>query len=192
IQGMHHEQDMRRMGGLRKYMPITWLTMCAGWLAICGVPFFAGFFSKDEILWKTWSAAGTGIPPSFGKALWVIGAVTALLTAVYMTRLMVMTFWGSDRFREKPLESVHAAEHHTDHPVHEPHESPLSMTVPLIVLAVLSTIGGFVGVPYALSSLTGGPPENYFELTLQPAVSNVREGAGPGQDKSREVRWLSP
>src|SRR5204862_4383401 len=88
IHGMHHEQDMRRMGGLRKYMPLTWLTMCAGWLAICGVPIFAGFFSKDEILWKTWSAGGSGLPAGFGKALWFIGAVTALLTAVYMTRLM--------------------------------------------------------------------------------------------------------
>src|SRR5436309_5546973 len=99
IHGMHHEQDMRRMGGLKKYMPITWLTMCAGWLAICGVPIFAGFFSKDEILWKTWSAGGSGLPAGFGKALWFIGAVTALLTAVYMTRLMVMTFGGSERFR---------------------------------------------------------------------------------------------
>src|SRR6185295_17113512 len=73
IHGMHHEQDMRRMGGLRKYMPITWLTMCAGWLAICGVPIFAGFFSKDEILWKTWSAHSAGWPPGLNKALWVIG-----------------------------------------------------------------------------------------------------------------------
>jgi NADH-quinone oxidoreductase subunit L len=60
IHGMHHEQDMRRMGGLKKYMPITFVTMFAGWLAICGIPFFAGFFSKDEILWKTWSATGVG------------------------------------------------------------------------------------------------------------------------------------
>ena len=67
IHGMHHEQDMRRMGGLKKYMPITWITMCAGWLAICGVPIFAGFFSKDEILWKTWSAAMPGVSPNFGK-----------------------------------------------------------------------------------------------------------------------------
>ena len=92
IIGTHHEQDMRRMGGLRKYMPITWLTMCAGWLAICGVPIFAGFFSKDQILWKTWVAGQFSLPAGFGKALWFIGVVTALLTAVYMTRLMVMTF----------------------------------------------------------------------------------------------------
>src|SRR6185503_14317583 len=86
IHGMHHEQDMRRMGNLRKYMPITWISMCAGWLAICGVPIWAGFFSKDEILWKVWSANTPGMPPGAAKALWFVGAVTALLTAVYMTR----------------------------------------------------------------------------------------------------------
>ncbi|HKP73579.1 MAG TPA: NADH-quinone oxidoreductase subunit L, partial [Pyrinomonadaceae bacterium] len=100
IHGMHHEQDMRRMGGLRKYMPVTFATMLTGWLAISGIPIFAGFFSKDEILWKTWSTETLGIPHGFGKVLWAIGAVTALLTAVYMTRLMVMTFWGKERFAE--------------------------------------------------------------------------------------------
>src|SRR6266404_547328 len=101
IHGMHHEQDMRRMGGLRKYMPITFATMLTGWLAISGIPIFAGFFSKDEILWKTWSAGTFSLPsPAFSKLLWAIGALTALLTAVYMTRMMVMTFWGTERFRE--------------------------------------------------------------------------------------------
>src|SRR5580765_3630810 len=98
IHGMHHEQDMRRMGGLKKYMPITFATMFTGWLAISGIPIFAGFFSKDEILWKTWS---TGLPGGFNKVLWGIGVLTALLTAVYMTRMMVMTFWGNERFREQ-------------------------------------------------------------------------------------------
>src|SRR5882724_2220836 len=173
IHGMHHEQDMRRMGGLRKYMPITWLTMCAGWLAICGVPIFAGFFSKDEILWKTWSGNIAGAPPALGKALWFIGAVTALLTAVYMTRLMVMTFWGNERFRVAQVDNLRSEDEHSGKPQvnnlrhsdHTPHESPLTMTIPLIVLAVLSTVGGLVGVPYALSSLTGGHPENFFERT---------------------------
>ena len=188
IHGMHHEQDMRRMGGLRKYMPITWLTMCAGWLAISGVPIFAGFFSKDEILWKTWSASSPGMPPGVSKALWFVGAVTALLTAIYMTRLMVMTFWGDERFRETKVE----AHEHDDHGPHAPHESPLTMTIPLIVLAVLSTVGGLVGVPYALSSLTGGHPENYFERRLQPIVSQV-----PGQEANaaegvEQLHWLSP
>jgi len=187
IHGMHHEQDMRRMGGLKKYMPLTWLTMCAGWLAICGVPIFAGFFSKDEILWKTWSAKVPGIPPGAGKALWFIGAVTALLTAVYMTRLMVMTFWGSERFAEKHIDHDHP--HPDDHAAHQPHESPLSMTVPLIVLAVLSMVGGLVGVPYALSSLTGGHPENYFERTLAPAVSSTTQAETPA---TADLHWLSP
>src|SRR5215470_5740275 len=154
IHGMHHEQDMRRMGGLRKYMPITWITMCAGWLAICGVPIFAGFFSKDEILWKTWSSSSF-VPAGFNKALWFVGAVTALLTAVYMTRLMVMTFWSKERFGAGHEDDLHHhAEHHGhspesvgSHDPHTPHESPLSMTIPLIVLAILSTIGGLVGVP---------------------------------------------
>ena len=186
IHGMHHEQDMRRMGGLRKYMPITWLTMCAGWLAICGVPIFAGFFSKDEILWRTWSTRA--FSPGVGKALWFIGAVTALLTAIYMTRLMVMTFWGGERFREKNVEPVHEDAHHA----HEPHESPLSMTIPLIVLAILSTIGGLVGVPYALSSITGGHPENYFERTLEPAVSVAPTRAVSAGEETTQLRWLSP
>ncbi len=179
IHGMHHEQDMRRMGGLKKYMPITFATMLTGWLAICGIPFFAGFFSKDEILWKAWSASAFGLPnPAWSKILWGIGALTALLTAVYMTRMMVMTFWGNERFREVHVEHDHEAEDaghdvHAGGQVHEPHESPLTMTVPLIVLAVLSTIGGFIGVPYALSSLAGGHPANYIEHTLEPAVAHL-------------------
>jgi NADH-quinone oxidoreductase subunit L len=188
IHGMHHEQDMRRMGGLKKYMPITWLTMCAGWLAICGVPIFAGFFSKDEILWKTWSGQIPGVSPNFGKALWFIGAVTALLTAVYMTRLMVMTFWSRERFADE--HSAHDHPHADDHAAHKPHESPLSMTIPLIVLAILSTVGGLVGVPYALSSLTGGHPENYFERTLEPVVNREAE-VTPGAETS-EVHWETP
>src|SRR6266852_1964733 len=191
IHGMHHEQDMRRMGGLRKYMPVTWLTMCAGWLAICGVPIFAGFFSKDEILWKTWSASGSGMPPGFGKALWFIGAVTALLTAVYMTRLMVMTFWGGERFREKQ-QVAREQERDNIHARHEPRESPMSMTIPLIVLAVLSTIGGLVGVPYAISSLAGGHPENYFEKTLSPVVSAVPANETAERGAQNEPIWLSP
>src|SRR5437763_7126749 len=231
IHGMHHEQDMRRMGGLKKYMPVTFATMLTGWLAICGVPIFAGFFSKDEILWKTWSTQTDGTA-GIGKFLWAVGAFTALLTAVYMTRLMVMTFWGGERFREshaggeadeahahafdtgekphdaqlasagdrprhQPGETVgthghdatadaHALEdeeeeeeHHHD-PV-EPHESPWTMTVPLVVLAVLSMLGGLVGVPYALSSLVGVRSDvDVFVHTLAPAVFHAAEGAGGG------------
>ena len=151
IHGMHHEQDMRRMGNLRKYMPVTFVTMFIGWLAISGIPIFAGFFSKDEILWKAWSAHGIG---SASKILWVVGAITALLTAIYMTRMMVMTFWGKERFD--------AAHHH-------PHESPKIMTVPLIVLAVLSTIGGFIGIPYAFVN----SDINVIEHTLEPVIAHL-------------------
>jgi NADH-quinone oxidoreductase subunit L len=172
IHGMHHEQDMRRMGGLKKYMPITFATMMTGWLAICGIPFFAGFFSKDEILWKTWSAPAFSLPSTtFSKFLWAIGALTAFLTAVYMTRMMVMTFWGKERFREThPAHDDHA-DH--DHGPVEPHESPWVMTVPLIILAVLSTVGGFIGVPYAMSSLVVDKDVNVIEHTLEPVVAHI-------------------
>jgi NADH-quinone oxidoreductase subunit L len=190
IHGMHHEQDMRRMGGLKKYMPITFATMMTGWLAISGIPIFAGFFSKDEILWKTWSAGGFGFPsPGWSKALWVVGALTALLTAIYMTRMMVMTFWGNERFREADVhDHQHDNAHHEAH-VHEPHESPWLMTAPLIVLAILSTVGGLIGVPYALSSITGGHPENYIERILHPVVAQVPEGAAA--EPEDETTWLS-
>jgi NADH-quinone oxidoreductase subunit L len=174
IHGMHHEQDMRRMGGLKKYMPITFATMLTGWMAISGVPIFAGFFSKDEILWKTWSAPAFSLPSTtFSKLLWGIGALTALLTAVYMTRMMVMTFWGPERFREPHPAHEEPDPHHG--PV-EPHESPWIMTVPLIVLAVLSTVGGFIGVPYALSSLFTDRDINVIEHTLEPVVAQIPAG----------------
>jgi NADH-quinone oxidoreductase subunit L len=206
IHGMHHEQDMRRMGGLRKYMPITFATMLTGWLAISGIPIFAGFFSKDEILWKVWSAGAFSLPnPVWSKALWSVGAVTALLTAIYMTRMMVMTFWGTERFREKHLDhavvahaDVHEAatatqddSHNLDHLVHEPHESPWLMTVPLIVLAILSTIGGFIGVPYALGSVVSSHPVNYLERTLEPVIAETSQSA-TGHEAGPEPIWLSP
>ena len=204
IHGMHHEQDMRRMGGLRKYMPITFATMLTGWLAISGIPIFAGFFSKDEILWKAWSAGTFNLPsPAWSKALWFIGAVTALLTAIYMTRMMVMTFWGDERFRETPAEPVdhgspalgtHGEGHAGDHHVHEPHESPWTMTVPLIVLAVLSTFGGLIGVPYALGSFFSDHPTNYIEEVLGPVISEVPSGVHgeTGGGPTEHVEWLSP
>jgi NADH-quinone oxidoreductase subunit L len=204
IHGIHDEQDMRRMGGLKKYLPITFATMLTGWLAISGIPIFAGFFSKDEILWKTWSAGMFSLPsPAWSKALWFIAALTALLTAVYMTRMMVMTFWGTERFREPHVdhteidqtseapEAAHADAHHSDHGVHEPHESPWIMTAPLVVLAILSTVGGLIGVPYALSSLFGGHPENYIERTLVPAIAQT-PGSSTATEHGAEPIWLSP
>ena len=150
IHGMHHEQDMRRMGGLRKYMPWTYLTFMAGWLAICGIIPFSGFWSKDEILWRT--ASTSHIP--IGWLLWIVGTIAATCTAFYMTRLMAMTFWG--RYRGDDGAEAHGDDHapgkHEHHP-RVPHESPKSMWVPLVVLAILATIGGFVGISTAF---TGG------------------------------------
>jgi NADH-quinone oxidoreductase subunit L len=193
INGMHHEQDMRRMGGLKKYMPITFATMLTGWLAISGVPIFAGFFSKDEILWRTWSAPAFSLPSTtFSKLLWGIAVLTAFLTAVYMTRMMVMTFWGQERFRE-PYSAHEEPDHH--HGPVEPHESPWIMTVPLIVLAVLSTVGGFIGIPYALSSVFTDRNVNVIEHTLEPVVAKIgatEAHAGPVSASAGETHGLAP
>ena len=198
IHGMHHEQDMRRMGGLKKYMPITFATMLTGWLAISGIPIFAGFFSKDEILWKVWSASEFGLPsPAWSKALWFVGALTALLTAIYMTRMMVMTFWGTERFREHHADHAETgsqADTRHSHDAHVPHESPWVMTVPLIILAVLSTIGGFIGVPYALGSFFSEHPVNYIENTLEPVVSEVpaHQSHSGESGVADEMQWITP
>src|SRR5436853_468832 len=155
IHGMHHEQDMRKMGNLRKYMPYTYWTFMAGWLAICGIIPFSGFWVKDEILWN--AASTTHFP--LGWLVWLVGTIAATCTAFYMTRLMAMTFWGKERFPEHE----HSMEHEghaqkKEHPTpkkhaHVPHESPKSMWVPLVALAVFATIGGFVGISTAF---TGG------------------------------------
>jgi len=166
IHGMHEEQDIRKMGGLSKYMKITCATMVVGWLAISGFPFFSGFFSKDEILWRTFSTEA--LPQGVGKTLWVIAALTALLTAIYMTRMMWLTFFGKERFGQ-------AHDHHGNHEAHDdhghhgkPHESPAVMWIPLAILAVLSLIGGLVGIPAAM----GGP--NHFEHFLEPVIAEVQ------------------
>jgi NADH-quinone oxidoreductase subunit L len=165
IVGMHHEQDMRRMGGLKKYMPITFATMVAGWLAISGFPFLSGFFSKDAILFAAFS---TEIFPSPWPAiLWTIGAVTALLTAIYMTRLIVLTFRGNERFADSgsgPGDDAHA------HGA-KPHESPKSMLLPLIVLAIGAIFVGYVGVPAALSPVDF---QNHFEHFIRPSVEDPK------------------
>lgn len=204
IHGMHHEQDMRRMGNLKKYMPITFITMAMGWLAICGIPIWAGFFSKDEILYKTFAADKYFPAGAFPgeEILWGVAVFTAVLTAVYMTRMMVMTFWGEERFHHQidgeqtdDLHGVRAEvaghgtspdddhghaddddeeeHHHIPHDF-KPHESPWVMTVPLIVLAILSTAGGLIGVPYAISSLVGVKDANAFEHVLEPVVAETK------------------
>src|SRR5262249_49409198 len=150
VVGLHHEQDMRRRGGLKRFMPITFATMLVGWLAISGVPLLSGFFSKDEILYRSFVAEG--LPDSWARVLWLVGAVTALLTAIYMTRLMVLTFWGNERFSasESAPGANSTSEGHEHHPS-MPHESPRSMTAPLVVLAVGAIFVGYVGIPAALS-----------------------------------------
>lgn len=143
------------MGGLSKYMKYTYWTFLAGWLAICGIIPFSGFWSKDEILWN---AASTTVIP-LGWLVWLIGTIAATCTAFYMTRLVAMTFWGEERFRKHAHSMEHEGhaqkiEHPTaHHDPHLPHESPRSMWVPLVVLAILATIGGFVGISTAF---TGG------------------------------------
>lgn len=148
IHAMHEEQDIRKMGGLKKYLPITHFTFLMGWLAIIGMPPFSGFFSKDEILWKAYSS------PLGSKALWAVGVFGAICTAFYMTRLMALTFWGKSR---------------VPHHVH-PHESPAVMTIPLIVLAVLSVIGGWIGIPHVIGGILPGHPANWLEHWFEGAI----------------------
>ena len=135
IHGMHHEQDMRRMGALRVAMPITAGTFIIGWLAIAGVPPFAGFWSKDEILLFAYDKS---------PVLYVLGLVAALLTAYYMTRQVIMVFFGQARWHD-------AHEEHGAHGDFHPHESPKVMLLPLVVLAGLSIVGGAIQLPFSKS-----------------------------------------
>ncbi len=168
IHGMADEQDIRKMGGLKKYMPITHFTFLMGWLAIIGFPFFSGFFSKDEILWNAFSS------PRGHELFWVAGVLGAVLTAFYMTRLMAMTFWGKSRVDK----SVH------------PHESSATMTIPLIILALLSVVGGFVGVPHVIGQYLGGLP-NFWELWLEPVIRTIpaSEYSGAHGADHESIEW---
>ncbi len=125
IHGMHHEQDMRRMGGLKKYMPYTYMTFLAGWLAICGIIPFSGFWSKDEILWN--AASTTHIP--VGWLVWLVGTIAATCTAFYMTRLVAMTFWGKERFLEAPVAKQTKPRSLTTG-THDAHRSPTRRDMP--------------------------------------------------------------
>jgi NADH-quinone oxidoreductase subunit L len=137
IHAMHHEQDIRKMGGLRKHLPVTHLTFLIGCLAIAGIPPLSGFFSKDEIL-----AAAFHANPIY----YVLGLGGALMTAFYMFRLYTLTFLGEARYHSDPA-----------HPVHE---SPAPMLLPLVVLAVLSVAGGWIGIPEWM--LSGGHRLEHF------------------------------
>lgn len=139
IHSLNEEQNIRKMGGLKKYMPITYKTFFVGTLAITGIPPLAGFFSKDEILWKTFESGNV--------LFWVLGIFGAMMTAFYMFRLFYLTFLKSPRFDEKYI---------------HPHESPKTMTTTLTILAVLSGIGGLIGVP----SILGG--NSFLHHWLEP------------------------
>jgi NADH-quinone oxidoreductase subunit L len=151
IHAMHEEQDITKMGGLKKYMPITHFTFLLGWLAILGIPPFSGFFSKDEILWLSFAS------PYGHKAFWFVGLVTAGMTAFYMTRLMTLTFWGKSRVPK----GIH------------PHESPALMTIPLILLGGLSLFGGLIGIPHVISSILPGHPPNLLNDWLSPLIRPI-------------------
>ena len=155
IHSMHHEQDIQHYGGLRKHMPKTAATFLIAALAISGIPPLSGFFSKDEILWYSFANGGF--------LFWLIGALTAFITAFYMFRLYFLTFEGKERFgHEKPASTRSNRGEH-------PHESPNVMVIPLIILAVLSAIGGFIGIPEIFSGEHG----NIFHGWLEPVFKNA-------------------
>ena len=161
IHGMHDEQDMRRMGALRKFMPVTAATFIVGWLAIAGVPPLAGFWSKDEILLFALAS---------NPALYVIGLGTALLTAYYMTRQVVMVFYGEAKWES------HAAEHGA-HGEFKPHESSPVMLFPLLALAGLSIVGGIIQLPtYSWIPDELGP---FSSTGCTPSSSSVRPISRP-------------
>ena len=183
IHALHHEQDMRRMGGLRKYMPITFGTFLMGYFAIIGVPGFSGFISKDEILWLTFSTRAFDTLPLgdvMPKVLWLIAVVTALMTAFYMSRLMFMTFFGEYRGGHQD-DHGHSHDAHADHGhghghAHTPHESPLVLTLPLMVLAALSVFGGLLNWPALLGG--GATMEHFFEPVFEFSEKLVRFDEG--------------
>jgi NADH-quinone oxidoreductase subunit L len=183
IHALAGEQDLRNMGGLRKALPITFLTFLIGTIAIAGIPPLAGFFSKDEILWKTWD--------SDHKVLWVLAVIAAFLTATYMFRLLYLAFYGEPRYRGHGGDGghgagVHGAEDHAaPHAGHGPHlhDAPPAMAIALIVLAIGSVVAGVVGVPHAL----GGA--NRIEAFLEPSFKalGTHEAGAPALETAAEA-----
>jgi NADH-quinone oxidoreductase subunit L len=160
---MHDEQDIQKMGGLKKHLPVTYATFLVAAVAISGIPPLAGFFSKDEILWKAFSS-------EYGSPLfWVIGVLVAACTAFYMFRLVSLTFEGEERF-----------DHHQVHP----HEATGTMTIPLIILAGLSIVGGWIGIP---ESLFGG---NALEHWLDPVFESANEKLRLSQHEVSAVEYV--
>ena len=178
IHALHGEQDLRHMGGLRKALPVTYWTFLIGTLAIAGVPLLSGFFSKDEILWKTFSGGH--------RVLWAVAIVTAFLTATYMFRLLYLAFFGE---RRTPA-VAHAAHGHDDaHGHHDAqvghhgahlHDAPPAMAIVLIVLAIGSVVAGYIGIPHALG---GG---NQIEAFLEPSFHAAGAEAAPAEAAAAE------
>jgi NADH-quinone oxidoreductase subunit L len=173
-------QDMRNMGGLRRYMPITWVLMWIATLAIAGVPPFSGFFSKDEILGATFSRAhGSALADAslFGVSgsawlyvVYVFGLAAAFLTAIYMTRMMIYTFHGPNRTGDRERESLH--------------EAPWVMTGPLVVLGVLSAFGGWLNLPQLIPIGPIGVLDRWLEPVVGGATARVTRAAGQGAAES--------
>jgi NADH-quinone oxidoreductase subunit L len=192
IYAVHHEQDMRKMGGLKKYMPVTRWTFFIGCYAIAGLPLMSGFFSKDEIL-----AAAFEKSPVY----WAVGAITAVMTAFYMFRLYTMIFLGEYRggghshahgHDEAPAEGGQGAhgshgghdDHgHGDHSHGTPHESPSAMTIPLVVLAILAVVAGFIGLPAAFA-----PNANWLEHFLEPIFAGSN-AVHEGHEMATSMEW---
>ena len=169
IHALAGEQDLRKMGGLRNELPITYWTFLVGALAIAGVPFLSGFFSKDEILYRTFASGHT--------VLWAVAALTSLMTAFYMFRLVFLAFHGTRRADGHHADSAHAPHGGHGHHGSHLHDAPPAMAIPLIVLAVGSVLAGYLGVPAAL----GG--SNIFEHFLEPSVAvPALEGAHAAAD----------
>jgi NADH-quinone oxidoreductase subunit L len=166
IHSMHEEQDIMKMGNLRKYMPVTDKTFLIGTLAIAGIPFFSGFFSKDEIMWNVFS---NGSPVA-----WILLLIAAVFTSFYMFRLYFLTFMGKERFS---VSKVH------------PHESPKTMTTALIVLAIASAIGGFIGVPYVLGAFISDHP-NILENTLKYVFQDANSILGYGAHEIHLIEYI--
>jgi NADH-quinone oxidoreductase subunit L len=181
IHAMHHAlhhghlhddpQDMRNMGGLKSVMPITFLTFLVSTIAIAGIPGFSGFFSKDEILWQAFANPYHG---GMNIVVWGIGCIAACFTAFYMFRLVFMTFFGECRINPKVKDHLH--------------ESPLVITIPLMVLGVLAVFGGYLGMPKLMGMLP-----NYLEHWLDPVFELANEYgkqyAHSGAHHSHALEW---
>ena len=173
IHALAGEQDLRRMGGLRKELPITYWTFLIGALAIAGVPLLSGFFSKDEILYRTFASGHT--------VLWAIGTLTSLMTAFYMFRLVFLAFHGTRRAGDEAAAHDGPGAHHAAHL----HDAPASMAIPLLVLAVGSVFAGYLGVPAALGG--SNVIEHFLEPSLAVPAIEVAHAAGEHADHTVEL-----